>query len=66
MRIADSTAARFTTGSAPGRPRHVGQTWVFGSAPNPVAQPQNIFVTVDSSTCTSSPRTGSKRSTTSS
>ena len=66
IRIADSTADRLTTGSAPGRPRHTGQTWVFGSAPNSVGQPQNIFVFVFSSTCTSSPSTGSKRSTTSS
>ena len=65
MRIADSTAVRFTTGSEPGRPRQTGQTWVFGSAPNSVGQPQNILLFVDSSTCTSSPSTGSKRSTTS-
>ena len=60
MRIADSTALRFTTGSEPGRPRHVGQTCVFGSAPNSVGQPQNILVFVSSSTCTSSPSIGSK------
>src|SRR3954452_19045794 len=65
MRIADSTAVRLTTGSAPGRPRQIGQTWVLGSAPNSVGQPQNILLFVDSSTCTSSPSTGSKRSTTS-
>ena len=59
MRIADSTAFALTTGSAPGRPRQTGQTWVLGSAPNSVAQPQNIFVAVLSSTCTSSPMTGS-------
>ena len=44
IRMADSTAVALTTGSAPGRPRHTGQTWVLGSAPNPVAQPQNILV----------------------
>jgi hypothetical protein len=65
MRIADSTAVRLTTGSDPGRPRQIGQTWVLGSAPNSVGQPQNILLLVDSSTCTSSPRVGSKRSTTS-
>ena len=60
IRIADSRPAPLSTGSAPGRPRHTGQTWVFGSAPNPVGQPQNILVAVFSSTCTSSPSTGSK------
>ena len=59
IRMADSTAVRLTTGSAPGSPRHVGQTCVLGSAPNAVGQPQNILVFVDSSTCTSRPRTGS-------
>jgi hypothetical protein len=66
IRMADSTATRLSTGSAPGNPRQVGQTWVLGGAPNTVAQPQNIFVAVDSSTCTSSPSTGSKCSSTSS
>ena len=59
MRIADSMAFALTTGSAPGRPRHTGQVWVFGSAPNSVEQPQNIFDFVLSSTCTSSPSAGS-------
>ena len=59
MRIADSTAASLSTGSEPGRPRQTGQTWVLGSAPNSLAQPQNILVAVDSSTCTSKPSTGS-------
>src|ERR1700752_93338 len=66
IRIADSTAASFSTGSEPGSPRHTGHTWVLGSAPNVVAQPQNILVAVDSSTCTSRPSTGSKRAMTSS
>ena len=57
--MADSTAVAFTTGSAPGRPRHVGQTWLLGSAPNAVEQPQNILVFVPSSTWTSRPMTGS-------
>ena len=52
-------ALAFTTGSEPGSPRQTGQTWVFGSAPNAVEQPQNIFDAVFSSTCTSSPSTGS-------
>src|SRR5512132_1548006 len=59
MRIADSTAFLLTTGSEPGKPRQTAQTWVFGSAPNAVEQPQNIFEIVLSSTCTSSPSTGS-------
>ena len=59
IRIADSTAASLSTGSEPGSPRHTGHTWVFGSAPNSLAQPQNILVAVDSSTCTSMPSTGS-------
>ena len=66
MRMADSTAASLRVGSAPGSPRHTGHTWVLGSAPNVVEQAQNIFVAVDSSTCTSSPSTGSNRATTSS
>ena len=59
MRMADSTAAWLSTGSDPGSPRHTGHTWVLGSAPNSLAHPQNILVAVDSSTCTSSPITGS-------
>ena len=57
--MADSMALAFTTGREPGRPRQTGQVWVFGSAPNTVEQPQNIFEAVFSSTCTSSPSTGS-------
>ncbi len=45
--------------SRPGSPRHTGQTWVLGSAPNPVAQEQNIFEAVLSSTWTSRPIVGS-------
>ena len=52
-------AARLTTGSEPGRPRQTGQTAEFGSAPNSTGLPQNIFVTVPSSTWTSRPITGS-------
>ncbi len=52
-------ALAFTTGSEPGSPRQTGQVWVLGSAPNSVEQPQNILETVFSSTCTSSPSTGS-------
>src|SRR5512133_1966481 len=66
MPAAYSTARALTTGSAPGNPRHTGQTWVFGSAPNVVAHPQNIFVAVFSSTCVSRPRTGSYEATASS
>ena len=66
IRIADSTAFSLTTGSAPGSARHTGQVCVFGSAPNVVGQPQNIFDAVLSSTCTSSPSTGSNRASASS
>ena len=54
-----SIAIRFTTGSEPGRPRQTGQTWLFGSAPKMVVQPQNILVLVPSSTWVSRPITGS-------
>ena len=59
IRMVDSIAVSLATGSAPGRPRQTGQVWVFGSAPNSVEQPQNIFDTVPSSTCVSRPITGS-------
>ncbi len=59
-------AARLATGSEPGRPRQTGQTAAFGSAPKETGQPQNIFVTVPSSTCVSSPMTGSYLATASS
>src|SRR6266700_5698821 len=55
---ANSTALRFSTGSAPGNPRHVGQTCVFGSPPYLFTQPQNAFDSVRSWTWTSSPITG--------
>src|SRR5579862_2110365 len=61
--IASSTAWRLRTGKAPGRPRHTGQTLVFGGAPKLVGHPQNIFVRVASWTCTSRPITGSYRAT---
>jgi len=54
-----SIAARLTTGSEPGRPRQTGHTCVFGSAPNVVGEPQNIFDAVPSSTWVSRPITGS-------
>src|SRR5215475_5742448 len=56
---ANSTARLFSTGRAPGKPRHTGQTLVFGGSPKCVEQPQKIFVFVSSWTCTSSPMTGS-------
>ncbi len=40
-------------------PRQTGQTFVFGSLPNFVEQPQNAFVDVSSWAWTSSPMTGS-------
>ena len=53
----DSMAASFGTGSAPGRPRHTGHTFVFGGDPNALRHPQNIFVAVESSTWHSRPIT---------
>ncbi len=61
--IASSTAWRFRTGSAPGRPRHTGQTFVFGGDPNVVRQPQKIFVSVSSCAWISRPMTGSNGTT---
>src|ERR1043166_8336318 len=58
-RMAISTASRLSTGNAPGRPMHTGQTLVLGSAPKLVGHPQKILVAVASCTCTSRPTTGS-------
>src|SRR5436305_10221592 len=57
--IVHSTARSLGTGSAPGCARQTGHVCVFGSAPNPFAQPQNIFVRVFSWTWISRPMTGS-------
>ena len=59
VRIVFSMARRLTTGRTPGMPRHTGQTWVLGGAPNTVEHPQKILVAVLSSACTSNPMTGS-------
>jgi len=56
---ANSTARLFMTGSTPGMPRHMGQTFVFGGAWNRVLQLQNILDAVFSSTWTSIPITAS-------
>ena len=56
----EAIASSFGTGSEPGRPRHTGQTFEFGGAPNSLRQPQNIFVVVESSTWHSRPITLSK------
>ncbi len=53
--IAFFTASRLSTGNAPGSPKQVGQTFLFGSSPKLVAQEQKIFVAVLSWTWTSSP-----------
>src|SRR6202043_759718 len=58
-RAANSTAFRFSTGKAPGSPRHTGHTFVFGGLPKRVEQEQKIFDSVSSWTWTSSPMTGS-------
>src|ERR1700760_739335 len=57
--VANSTARSFRTGSAPGRPRHTGQIFVLGGAPNLFEQPQKALVLVSNCTWTSSPMTGS-------
>ena len=64
--IVYSIAVRLVTGSEPGRPRQTGQTRELGSPPNWAGLPQNILVTVPSSTCVSRPITGSYRATASS
>ena len=53
----DAMASRLGTGSVPGWPRQTGQTLVLGSSPNPLRQPQNILVRVESSTWHSNPMT---------
>jgi hypothetical protein len=50
-----STARRFGTGSAPGKPQQTGQTRVFGSPPNATGQRQNILELVASSAWISIP-----------
>src|SRR5579864_6198729 len=57
--VANSTALRLSTGSAPGRPRHTGQTWVLGAAPNAALHPQKILDAVRSCAWISRPITGS-------
>ena len=59
--IDHSTAVRFGTGSDPGWPRQIGHVVVFGAAPNPLGQRQNIFVRVFSWTWISRPMTVSQR-----
>src|SRR6266478_1837287 len=58
-RAANSTAFRFSTGKAPGSPRHTGHTFVLGGSPKRVEHEQKIFDAVSSCTWTSSPMTGS-------
>ena len=53
------SASSLATGSTPGRPRQTGQTWVFGGAPNSLAQPHHIFDFVLSWTWVSRPMTAS-------
>src|SRR6202789_3217073 len=55
---ANSTACFLSTGSAPGRPRQTGQTWVLGSPPYSLMQPQKALERVSSWTWTSRPMTG--------
>src|ERR1700683_3056767 len=58
-RAANSTAFRFNTGRAPGRPRQTGQTFVFGGSPKRVEHEPKIFEAVSSCTWSSSLLTGS-------
>src|ERR1039458_1398142 len=57
--IAMVTASSFSTGRAPGSPRHTGQTLELGGSPKCVEQEQKIFVLVRSCKWTSSPITAS-------
>src|SRR3981081_1662518 len=57
--VANSTAFLFSTGRAPGRPRHTGQTLVLGGAPKRVEHEQKNLEAVRSCTWTSRPMTGS-------
>src|SRR6266849_1118256 len=58
-RAANSTALRFSTGKAPGSPRHTGHKFVLGGSPKRVEHEQKIFDAVSNCTWTSSPMTGS-------
>ena len=55
--IANSTEVLFNTGKTPGMPRHTGQVWVLGSAPNFAEQGQKSLDLVRSWAWTSSPIT---------
>src|SRR5213080_361636 len=54
-RAPNSTARQFSTGNAPGKPRHTGHVFEFGSSPNRVEQPQKIFDSVLNCAWISSP-----------
>ena len=45
---ANSTAFRFNTGNAPGRPKHTGQTLLLGGSPKRVEHEQKILLAVRS------------------
>jgi hypothetical protein len=59
-RTAICTAARLSTGSAPGMPRQTGSVAALGWAPNAAGDQEKIFVRVASCTCASSPITASQ------
>ena len=46
--LARSAAARFITGSVPGRARSTAQAWVLGVAAKAVDAPEKILLSVDS------------------
>src|SRR5712692_6585065 len=54
-RAPSSTARQFSTGSAPGKPRHTGHVFELGASPKCVEQPQKIFDAVFSCAWTSRP-----------
>ena len=58
-RTADHTAAWFSTGNVPGRPRQTGSVAEFGSAPNAADDHEKILDLVASWECTSNPITTS-------
>ena len=59
MRTACATHSWLITGSIPGNAASTKLTWLFGSAPNTVAEPLNSLDRLMTWACTSSPITSS-------
>ena len=55
VRTACSTHLSLTTGNMPGIAASTSDTWLFGSAPNAVAAPENSFAFEVTWACISSP-----------